>query len=143
MKNFKGLMYGDIKHIKEELTAAAETAEKLLFSFHSPITNDKLTEDKKLERKLAVQLTHLRGYLNGMWAEDDGPPEAIDEVGEGPRRIRILLETKDIAVVGNMAALIHSNAKEAIEDLDGSRYMFPETEAAAEALFLFLRNRVK
>ena len=75
--------------------------------------------------------------------EHDGPPEAIDEVGEGPRRIRILLETKDIAVVGNMAALIHSNAKEAIEDLDGSRYMFPETEAAAEALFLFLRNRVK
>ena len=69
-------------------------------------------------------------------AERDG-----HEVGEGP--IRILLETKDIAVVGNMAALIHSNAKEAIEDLDGSRYMFPETEAAAEALFLFLRNRVK
>ena len=62
MKNFKGLMYGDIKHIKEELTAAAETAEKLLFSFHSPITNDKLTEDKKLERKLAVQLTHLRPH---------------------------------------------------------------------------------
>ena len=68
--------------------------------------------------------------------------DKISQPEEGGQ-VRISLEEKDIAVVGNMAALIHSNAKEAIEDLYGSRYMFPETEAAAEALFLFLRNRVK
>jgi len=68
--------------------------------------------------------------------------DKISQPEEGGQ-VRISLEEKDIAVVGNMAALIHSNAKEAIEDLDGSRYVFPETESAAEALFLFLRNRVK
>ena len=61
-----------------------------------------------------------------------------------PREIiRITLESKDIEVVGGMAKTLLSLANDALSEMDGSRYMFDETESAAEALFLFLLNRIK
>jgi len=147
MRHFREFMAEDIGHLEACLSAArksASTIRNLRFR-PDPITENQIRKHKDVELEFDIQLTHIRDYLNGMWAEDeatedDGPPEAIDEVGEGPRRIRISLEANNLETIKKLAGLLAENAELAYEDpaLD-----IKEAESAAEALFLFLRNRVK
>jgi len=95
MRHFMSLGLEDIWHLEACLSAAKNSARKIL-DLPAPVTEDQIRKHKDVELEFDIQLTHIRQYLNETWTEDeatehDGPPEAIDEVGEGPRRVRMPL----------------------------------------------------
>jgi len=101
MSDFREFMAEDIWHLEAYLTGAGNNARRLLES-PAPTTEKQIKRHNDLELCFDSQLKHLREYLNGMWRgeqadEYDGPPQAIDEVGEGPRRVRMPLIAGPVA----------------------------------------------
>ena len=97
MKHFMDLGFGDIWHLEACLSAARKSARAIL-DLPAPVTENQVRKHKDVELEFDIQLTHIRQYLNETWRaaptdEDDGPPQAIDDVGEGPRRVRMPLIT--------------------------------------------------
>ena len=127
MSNFREFMAEDMSHLGACLFAASESARKIL-NFKVPATEGRIRKHEEIEMEFDLQLKHLREYLNGMWRgeqadEYDGPPQAIDEVGEGPRRVRMPLIAGPVAessfeITGGTAWAMKYLAQGIIKEVD-------------------------
>ena len=151
MRHFRDFMAEEIWPLEAYLSSAADNARKLL-DVPAPATEDQVREHKEIELGFDIQLMRIRQYLNETWRaepadEDSGPPEAIDEGEEGPRRVRMPLiagpiekssfkiTPGDAAVLETIAKKLAQESKAFLEDIEEENEFL---NSAAKATFSFL-----